>query len=61
MVEIEQVKAEEAVEEEETPGREKVKIGEWTELMGEQLVMKVSQEFRVKNPSAEKVSQCFYE
>jgi hypothetical protein len=45
MVEIEQVKEEEELVEEEaeetTTSREKLKIGEWTELMGEELVMKV--------------------
>jgi hypothetical protein len=43
MVEIEQVKEEEDLveEEETTTSREKLKIGEWTELMGEELVMKV--------------------
>lgn len=43
MVEIEQVKEEEELveEEETTTSREKLKIGEWTELMGEELVMKV--------------------
>ena len=49
MVEIEQVKeevevVEEKEKEEETPSQEKpekLKIGEWTELMGDDLVMKV--------------------
>jgi hypothetical protein len=45
MVEIEQVKEEELVKEEvkveETSSHEKLKIGEWKELMGEELVMKV--------------------